>query len=119
MEPSHSHNSPLERVLTEQQWLHQALVLIVVLAGWVVWTIWSDAEWFYQALWLFLATAGLTIVTRPAWVLNFILLLLVGDVTGFITNQIQIPGLIGIAGVAGKAKIPELLSMLSVCHILF
>lgn len=109
----------IERWLSDPQKLRTWGISAVTLAAWTAWTYWSDAHWFYQVLFLCIVLTALVLFSRPAWYLNFLIILLIGDVTGYARDALQIPGLIGLAGVGGKAKIPELLSMLALLQLSF
>lgn len=107
----------IEQWLSNPQRVLAYVVVLVVLAAWGYWTYWSQASWFHQILFVALLLTGLMLLIKPTWFLNFIVLVLVADVSGYARDAIQIPGLIGLAGMGGKLKIPELLSLLAVFHM--
>lgn len=96
----------------------QTGVVAAVMLLWAAWTVWLQADWLYQVVFLGLVVANIILVTRPFWFLHLLILMLVGDVSGYISETIQIPAIPGFAGVIGKTKIPELLSACAVIHLM-
>jgi len=84
---------------------------------WIIWTKWSDAAWFHQALFILVFVTMLVLITKPKWVLHAMLFILIADVTERISEKTQIPGLVGLPGLGGNIKIPELISLLLVSYI--
>ena len=105
-----------ERLLSNFALLRAALLLLGVLGTWMWWTYWTNAFWIHQVIFLIITISLTMVVWRPRWFLNLLLFVYLVDVTGQTTGT-QIPGFIGIGGIAGNAKIGELMTVAAVAQI--